>query len=85
MYRFLYRFLASLACLAVRSGRSKDLEVDPPLHQTPLRSEAPPNRSRRSALGFWTSTFQHCVQEAADSEQTGNAKMNRPRELLAVS
>jgi putative transposase len=27
MYRILYRFLASLARLAVRSGRSKDLEI----------------------------------------------------------
>ena len=27
MYRILYRFLASLARLTVRSGRSKDLEI----------------------------------------------------------
>jgi|GEM_PF-2440151 len=27
MFRILYRFLASLAQLAVRSGRSKDLEI----------------------------------------------------------
>ena len=33
MLRILYRFLASLACLAVRSGRSKDLEIIVLRHQ----------------------------------------------------
>ena len=33
MYRILYRFLASLARLAVRSGRSKDLEIIVLRHQ----------------------------------------------------
>ena len=33
MYRILYRFLASLARLAVRSGRSKDLEIIMLRHQ----------------------------------------------------
>ena len=27
VYRIFYRFLTSLACLAVRSGRSKDMEI----------------------------------------------------------
>ena len=33
MYRILYRFLASLARLTVRSGRSKDLEIIVLRHQ----------------------------------------------------
>ncbi len=33
MYRILYRVLASLACLAVRSGRSKDIEIIVLRHQ----------------------------------------------------
>ncbi|MCP3911613.1 MAG: hypothetical protein GY713_11720 [Actinomycetia bacterium] len=33
MYRILYRFLASLARLAVRSGRSKDIEIITLRHQ----------------------------------------------------
>ena len=33
MYRIMYRFLASLARLAVRSGRSKDLEIIVLRHQ----------------------------------------------------
>ena len=33
MYRILYRFLASLARLTVRSGRSRDLEIIVLRHQ----------------------------------------------------
>lgn len=33
VYRILYRFLASLARLAVRSGRSKDIEIIVLRHQ----------------------------------------------------
>ena len=33
VYRIFYRFLTSLACLAVRSGRSKDMEIIVLRHQ----------------------------------------------------
>ncbi|NNE97088.1 MAG: hypothetical protein HKN24_13770 [Acidimicrobiales bacterium] len=44
MYRILYRFLASLARLAVRSGRSQDMEILVLRHQLALfgRHHAPP-------------------------------------------
>jgi len=55
MYRILYRFLASLARLAVRSGRSKDLEIVVLRHQLAVlkRQESRPALSDddRSLLG----------------------------------
>ena len=55
MYRILYRFLAALASLAVRSGRSKDLEIIVLRHQLMVlrRQDDRPqlNRNDRTLLG----------------------------------
>ena len=55
MFRILYRFLASLAHLAVRSGRSKDLEIIALRHQiTVLQRHGDPlqlNHDDRTVLG----------------------------------
>jgi hypothetical protein len=55
VYRILYRFLATLARLAVRSGRSKDLEIIVLRHQLMVlrrHDERPElNDSDRSLLG----------------------------------
>ena len=58
VYRILYRFLASLARLAVRSGRSKDIEIIVLRHQLAVlrRQHGPPalNNDDRSLLGAIT-------------------------------
>jgi hypothetical protein len=55
VYRILYRFLATLASLAVRSGRSKDLEIIVLRHQLMVlrrQGDRPePDNSDRSLLG----------------------------------
>jgi putative transposase len=55
MFRILYRFLASMARLAVRSGRSKDLEIIVLRHQLAVlgRRDARPviTDGDRSLLG----------------------------------
>ncbi len=55
MYRILYRFLAALARLAARSGRSKDLEIIILRHQLIVfrrHNDRPPlNNGDRTLLG----------------------------------
>ncbi len=55
VYRILYRFLAALASLAVRSGRSKDLEIIVLRHQLMVLrrqdSRSPLNDNDRTLLG----------------------------------
>jgi hypothetical protein len=49
VYRILYRLIFGLTRLAVRSGRSKDLEIVVLCHQT--RRSSPPVGAEYSAVG----------------------------------
>jgi hypothetical protein len=61
MFRIIYRFLTLLARLAVRSGRSKDLEIIVLRHQltVPQHQIVPPalNNDYRTLLGAITAAL----------------------------
>ena len=73
MFRILYRFLALLTRLAVRSGRSKDLEIIVRRHQLSVlqrqSSQPPLNDDDRTLLGAIAAALPRRLRVGCSSPQ----------------